>query len=181
VSIAGYEVAGVSLAIGAHPKYFQQVVVNLERGVSGQRRGQFFHRAEGEGNSLAASGAHQMMPMTGRSPDIHRAAVLLDKSSQDIDGCQDFERAINRGPPNPVFAGPGDFGHQVLCRKRPRLLQNHVYNLCPGLREAIAVLHQQGIDIGAVEALLSGDGGDVSDGTHASDATTGNITSGLDV
>lgn len=104
------------LAGGTGTKHFQEVIVNLERRVPRQGRYQVIQRAERERHRHAAGRADDVVTMTGQVADVGRVTVWLDDAAEDIDRGEDFERAVNRCPPD-TAADRAHIGHQLLCRE----------------------------------------------------------------
>ena len=88
-----------------------------------------------------------MVAVPQRIANVGRTSIRLDQARQDIDRGEDFERAIDRGPPDcPAIAG-ANIGHQLFGGEWPSVLEHSIDYSRPGTGEAIPMVHEDRFDL----------------------------------
>lgn len=106
------------LAGGAVAEDLEEVAVDGELCGAREIVDQPFNWAAGEGNRRTTAGAEEMMPVTGNAEDVSRLPVGVEDPGQNIEGGQDFQRPVNRGPAE-CRRLASYIGDDLLSRERP--------------------------------------------------------------
>lgn len=96
----------------ADAKDLKDMVFDLKIGTCHEIAHEIVNRACCECHRFATVLAEQVVTMTGCTPDVNRVPVRLDDTSEDIDCCENLERAIDgRAADARLVRGSGEFGN----------------------------------------------------------------------
>src|SRR5215217_5606580 len=109
-----------SAAVAASAEDFEEVAVDLEVVLQGQRVGQVTHRTSVKRNGRATAGADEMMTVDRRAGNINRASRTVENAGKYAERGQDLQRAIDRRAAALAAGACGD-GDKLLRRKWPFL------------------------------------------------------------